>query len=415
MRGIHRLSHKRLATAKDGWHHDGAGLYFRRKGDGASWVFRLFSRHDRSMHMLGIGAYPQVGLDAARETAAEYRRRLVRGEDVVALHAQRRHDITIAPAANVTMAYTFERAARECIAAKEPGWKGADNSKQWTETLQNYAFPLIGRVDVSRIDTPHVMKVLKPIWTKINPTATRVRQRIEAVLDWAGAHGYRDGERKNPARWEGHLEHLLPNGVHVVKHQPAVQVKQMPEFMALVRAVPTTTMRALEMLALTATRTTEGVRKATFGEFDLEERLWVIPPERHKTGKKSGRPLIVPLSARACAIVKEQFAKVEDKSPNGLVFPGARGGLMGGHQMSDHMHGINGGRFKDADAGKDAVPHGLRSTFRNWCALNGKDDSLSEMAMAHQVGSAVKRAYLRDPLVEQRRAIMDAWSEYCGG
>jgi integrase len=412
VRGIHRLSHKRLATAKEGWHHDGAGLYFRRNGTGASWVFRLFSRHDRRMHMLGLGAYPMVSLEAARERHAEYRKRLLRGEDVVAYHRNEsgHHDVTTVP-----MAYTFERAARECIAAKEAGWKGADNSKQWTETLQNYAFPLIGRVDVARIDTPHVMKVLKPIWTKINPTASRVRQRIEAVLDWAAANDYRDRGRHNPARWEGHLEHLLPKGVHVVKHQPALQVKQMPEFMALVRAVPTTTMRALEMLALTATRTTEGVRKATFGEFDLEDRLWVIPPERHKTGKKTGKALVVPLSARACAIVKEQMAKVEKNGPNDLVFPGARGGLMGGHQMSDHMHGINGGRFKDFDTGRSAVPHGLRSTFADWCELNEKDEKLSELALAHQVGSAVRRAYKRDPLAERRRALMEDWAKFCGG
>jgi integrase len=398
MRGIHRLSHKRLATAKDGWHHDGAGLYFRRQGDGASWVYRFFSRHDRRMHMLGIGAYPEVSLDAARERHQEYRKRLLRGEDVVAHHAQRRNGggVDHATSSTVPMAYTFERAARECIAAHEAGWS-ADQSKQWTESLTIHAFPYIGAVPVDRVDTKHVLKVLRPIWATKHETARRIRGRIENILNWAKVHGYRDGD--NPAVWKENLKHVLAKVARAENHHAAVPHKALPKLVATIRAIDSVPARALELLILTAVRTKE-VRGATFDEFDLEEKVWTIPGTRMKAGKDH----VIPLSPRAVAIVKEQLARAEDK--NGLVFPGrGRGGMFGGHAMLKLLHGLNAG----------GVSHGMRSTFRDWCGENGHPRELAELSLAHNVGNAVERAYYRSKEVRRRREIMDAWAEHCGG
>jgi integrase len=200
------------------------------------------------------------------------------------------------------------------------------------------------------------------------------------------------------------MEHLLASNVRVDKHHEAVAVEDVPEFMRNVRACERVPARALEMLCLTATRTDE-VRSARFGEFDLKRKLWVIPAERTKTGKRSGEPHVVPLSDRAATIVEQQRRAVKD--PNAYVFVGSRsGGKMGSNVMYKAMLELN---------GRGPVPHGLRSSFRDWCGMNGHPRDLAELSLAHAVGSKVERAYRRSSLVEQRRAIMDAWARYCGG
>jgi integrase len=405
MGAIHRLSTKQIQNAGNGMHADGGNLYFKRdyRSGTTSWIFRYFCRIRKKTFDLGIGKYPEVSLEKARKRAFDYRVKLADGVDVAHEHMKARRETLMATAAPVVtpIGYTFERCAHEFIASQEAGW-GRDSSKQWTQSLITYAFPIIGNMRVDKVDTDDVLRVIKPIWEEKHETARRIRARIERILDYAKAKKLRNGH-ENPARWEGHLEHLLANGVKRVEHHEAVPVKAIPDFMRKVRQDRRVAAIALEMLCLTATRTSE-VRGATFGEFDLEGRVWIIPGERTKTGKKSGEPHIIPLADRAIEIIEQQRAVVKDRT--GYVFVGERtGGMMGEKQLKKTMHAIN---------GPGAVPHGLRSSFRDWCGENGHSRDLAELSLSHVVGSAVERAYRRSTLVEQRRAIMDAWAKYCG-
>jgi integrase len=402
MGAIHRLSQKQITTAGDGLHADGGNLYFHRKGNGASWVFRYFCRIHKKTFDLGIGKYPEVSLEKARKRAFDYRVKIADGADLAAEHKARREAAMMITPARVAapIGYTFERAAREYIASHEEGW-GRASSVQWTGSLTNYAFPIIGNMSVDKVDTDDVLRMLKPIWKSKHETASRVRGRIERILDWAKAKKLRN-VKENPARWEHHLKHLLANGVKRVEHFPAVPVKDIPGFMARVRACAQVSARALEFLALTATRTAE-VRGARFSEIDTEDRVWIIPGARTKTGKKSGEPHVVPLSNRALEIIDQQRATAKD--PAGYIFPGRRA-PMGGNVMRKTMFAVN---------GKGPVPHGLRSSFRDWCGENGYPRDLAELSLSHVVGSAVERAYRRSKLFEQRREIMDAWTRYCDG
>jgi integrase len=404
MGAIYRLSTKQIDRCGDGMHADGGNLYFRRTGNAASWVFRFFCRIHHKTFDLGLGKYPEVSLDKARKRAFDYRVKIADGADLASEHMRSRREASaaVAPVAAPTGGYTFERCAHEFIASQEAGWSRG-SSKQWTMSLQTYAFPVIGNMAVDRIDTDHVLKVVKPIWESRHETASRVRGRIERILDWARAKKLRDA-MDNPARWDGHMEHLLANGVRRVEHLEAVPVRLIPKFMAKVRAYDRVSARALELLCLTATRTNE-VRGATFGEFDLKNKVWIIPAARTKTGKRSGEDHIVPLSDRAATIVANQRAIAND--PGGYVFVGElSGGMIGQNQMTVTMKEVN---------GEGPVPHGLRSSFRDWCGLNGHPRDLAELSLAHAVGSKVERSYRRNALVEQRRGIMDAWSKYCGG
>jgi integrase len=404
MGAIHRLSQKQLTTAEDGLHADGGNLYFCRRTSErgnitASWVFRYFSRAHHKTFDLGLGKWPEVSLDKARKRAFEYRVKLADGIDVAAEHMKARHEMPAAAVVVTPQGYTFERAAREFIASQEAGW-GRLSSAQWTHSLQNHVFPVIGNMAIDRVDTDHVLKVLKPIWETKHDTASKIRGRIERVLDWAKAKKLRNGS-ENAARWKGHMEHLLANNVKRVEHHEAVAVKDIPKFMAKVRACPRVSARALEFLCLTATRTDE-VRGAKFGEVDTRAKVWTIPAPRTKTGKKTGEPHIVPLSDRAVAIIEEQRGGAND-----YIFRGERSGArMGVNEISRRMAEI---------AGKGPVPHGLRSSFRDWCGENGHPRDLAELSLSHVVGSAVERAYRRSTLVEQRREIMDDWAEYCCG
>jgi integrase len=396
MGSIHRLSQKQLATAEPGWHCDGGNLYLLRKPNGsASWVFRFKSMVDRREHMLGIGKYPEVDLAKARKRALEYRTMIADGVDLYAEHRRRRRDGFAAPSVTPTR-WTFEACAREFIRGQN---FSPDNIKQWTETLQNHVFPAIGKRAVDRVELKDVERVLKPIWSTKYETARRLRERIERILDWAKVKKLRDGD--NPARWDGNLEHILANGAKKVNHHRAVAIEAAPDVMAAIRAVPSATARALELLALTATRTNE-VRGARFGEFDLKRKVWTIPATRTKT--RIVHP--VPLSPRAVAIVKERLAASSGRNePDDYVFTGAEGGMLGANQMGKLMDRLNAG----------GAPHGWRSTFKGWAGRNGVADTLSEMCLAHLVGNAARRAYARDPLIEPRRKVMDAWSEFCGG
>jgi integrase len=398
MGAIHRLSQKQIERCGDGMHADGGNLYLRRTGSAASWIFRYHCRITHQTHDLGIGKYPEVNLEKARKRAYDYRVKIADGVDVATDHKRARREAAFAAAPVAPTGYTFERAAHEYIAAKEAGWTRG-SSEQWTSSLMTYAFPVIGNVAVDRIETDHVLRVVKPIWTTKNTTASRVLNRIERVLDWAKAMKLRTSA-DNPARWEEHMEHLLATNVHQVESFDAVPVTAIPEFMRKVRASRRVSARALELLCLTATRTNE-TRGATFGEFDLKAKVWIIPAARTKTRKEH----VVPLSDRAAAIVEHQRRTAKDKT--GYVFVGERtGGLLGPNQMQSIMKTIN---------GDGPVPHGLRSSFRDWCGENGHPRELAELSLSHVVGNKTELSYWRTKLIEQRRKIMDAWADFCGG
>ena len=290
----------------------------------------------------------------------------------------------------------FEDCAEQFIAANQAGWRNRKHRQQWRNTLATYAYPIIGDLPVAEIDTALVFKVLQPIWAKKTATASRLRGRIESVLAWAKVMDFRSGE--NPALWRGNLDKLLPKPSKVRKtvHHPALAYKDVPAFMARLRAKKSVTTLALEATILTVLRTKEAIG-AKFDEFDLAAKVWTVPAERMKM-KKEHR---VPLCNRAVAIVKELAAT----RLNEFVFPGLkRGKPLSGSAMLTMLH----------DLRPDITVHGFRSAFKDWASDETNfPDHLSEAALAHASADKVRGAYARSDLFQKRRELMDAWAEYC--
>ncbi len=282
--------------------------------------------------------------------------------------------------------------------AIKDGWRNAKHGTQWTATLAAYAFPVFGNVPAADIDVAMVLKALEPIWKQKPETAARVRGRIEAVLDWAAARGFRFGD--NPARWRGHLANLLPARAKVrrVTHHPALPYARMGEFMAALRGQEGIAARALDFLILTAARTSEATG-ATWDEIDLGAATWTIPGERIKAGKEHR----VPLSAPALAIVRAMAGTRESE----FVFPGGRRARpLSNMAMASVLDRMGRG---------DITVHGFRSAFRDWCAeKTNYPREVAEMALAHAVGDKVEAAYRRGDLFEKRRRIMADWAKFCG-
>jgi integrase len=296
---------------------------------------------------------------------------------------------------------TFRQCAERFIEAHKPGWSNPKHAGQWSATLATYAYPVISDVAVDKIGangdgTDLIMRVLRPIWYTKTETASRVRGRIEAVLDWAKAHGYRGGE--NPARWKGHLDKLLPakGKVAPVKHHAALPYADVPDFMAKLRAVEGTAARALEFTILTAARTSEALL-AKRSEIDLAPRMWTVPAWRMKARK----PHRVPLSDSAIAIIKAMPADSE------YLFPGAKPG----RPLSNMSMQMTLRRMGVAD---QVVTHGFRSTFRDWASeMTDYPNEVQEMAIAHTVGDKVEAAYRRGDLLCKRHALMADWQSFC--
>jgi integrase len=370
---------------------DGNGLYLRvAPGGSKSWILRY--RHRGRRHDLGLGPYPLIGLADARQRANQRRRLLVDGIDPLADRRAQR----AAAAVERMKAITLRQAAESYIDAHAAGWRGGKQEAQWRQSLTAYAYPTIGDLPVQAIDTAAVLSVLEPIWRTKTETATRVRLRIEAVLSWATARGYR-AAGDNPARWRGHLDNLLPARAKVqrVEHHPALPYGEVAAFMAELRPDTNIAARALELLILTATRSGE-VLQAKWDEIDLPSRLWTVPAER----TKSGRAHRVPLSDMAMAVL-ERMAAIR---LNDYVLPGRRGPLAR-TAMFDQLRKM--GRA-------DLTTHGFRSTFRDWCAERTNfPREVAEMALAHTVGDAVERAYQRSDLFTKRRQLADAWAKFC--
>lgn len=311
---------------------------------------------------------------------------------------------------------TFETAAHQFIESKSAEWKsGGKSADQWTSSLEAYAFPVLGSLRVADIELAHIRAVLDPIWKDKNETANRVRQRMESVLDWAGASGFRKGE--NPARWKGHLDKLLPapGKVREVQHHPALPYAQMRPFMLDLRSRNGMGARALEFAILTAARSGEA-RGARWDEIDLEAKVWTVPPERMKSSKKEHR---VPLSDAAIKMLKA-LPRVEGTD---LVFTPQRGKnplsdntltkLLG--DMHDASVKRGGAGYIDPKQGKVVTAHGFRSTFRDWASeeTHAARDVV-EMALAHTIGNKVEAAYRRGDLFEKRRTLMSEWAKFCG-
>lgn len=371
---------------KPGKHCDGNGLYLQVRTTGAAyWLFR-FMRDGRAREM-GLGSYPAVPLSEARTLAMAQRAVLAQRQDPIETRRQREAETTM----------TFQQAAAALIEAKRPGWRNAKHADQWSSTLATYVFPVLGDMAVDRIETEHVLRVLCPIWTSKSETASRLRGRIESVLSWATARRLRTGE--NPARWRGHLDHLLaaPCKVRAAKHHPALPWREMPAFVQALREQPGCAALALEFCLLTASRSNETFG-ARWSEIDPDARCWTIPANR----TKSRREHRIPLSDAVLSLL--------DRLPRAdgcdYLFPGQRP-----DRPLSPMSMLLLLRRMDRN---DLTVHGFRSSFRDWCAeATNYPREIAEQALAHTITNKAEAAYWRGDVFDKRRALMQAWAQWC--
>lgn len=387
------LSALQVGRLTDAGHHSVGGvtgLYLYINPTGArSWVLRMMVGSKRR-HM-GLGAFPTVTLAQAREKSRTAREEVINGIDPISLrkqaaselHAQQRSEIT------------FEQASNAYIEAHGDSWRNPKHRAQWASTLNTYAFPHMGSLHVAHVQQPHVLAALEPIWKSKNETASRLRGRIEAILDWATVRHYRSGE--NPARWKGRLDKLLPAPAKIKKvtHHKALAVDKMPGFMKDLRERAGYSARALEFAILTAARSGE-IRGASWNEIDLTSGVWTVPADRMKAGKEHR----VPLSEQALKLLQSLPRMVGSE----LAFPSARGVPLSDMSLLAVMKRME----------VDAVPHGFRSTFRDWvgeCTTYPRE--LAENALAHVLQNKVEAAYRRGDALEKRRTMMQEWANFC--
>jgi integrase len=392
-RTINRISATKLAALKvPGLHSDGGNLYFRvAPGGSRGWIFR-YGLHGRTRDM-GMGPYPEIDLKTARKRAFEYRQFLADGVDPIAERDAKRAAVRVEDAKTIT----FDDCVGRYIAAHADGWRSAKHRQQWSATVATYASPVFGKLPVAAIDTGLVVRALEAIWSDKPETASRLRGRIERILDWAKVRGYRLGE--NPARWRGHLDHLLPakSKVRKAAHYAALPYAEVGQFMDRLRQEEGVTARVLELIILTATRSGEA-RGATWGEIDINARTWTIPASRMKTGKEHR----VPLSDDAIRVVTAMQAIRHSGSD--LVFPGRQGRLSDAALFA---------LLRRMQRG-DFTAHGFRSSFRDWAAeRTNYENHVVEMALAHAIPNAVEAAHRRGDLFDKRRQLMDSWAEFC--
>jgi integrase len=392
-RTINRISATKLAALKSpGYYSDGGNLYFRvAPGGSRGFIFR-FALHGRVRDM-GMGPYPEVSLAKARSRAFEYRQLVADGIDPIAERDAKRAAARVEDA----KAVTFDDCVTLYLKAHADGWRSVKHRQQWGATVAAYVSPVFGKLPVAAIDTGLVMRALEPIWSAKPETASRLRGRIERILDWAKVRGYRLGE--NPARWRGHLDHLLPakSKVRRAAHYAALPYAEIGKFMGDLRQQDGVAARALEFLILTATRSGE-TRAAVWDEIDFDARMWVIPASRMKAGKEHR----VPLSNAAVAILKAMQAIRHSD----YIFPSTRGNRpLSEVALWTLLRRVNRG---------DITTHGFRSTFRDWAAeRTNYENHVVEMALAHVVSNAVEAAYRRGDLFEKRRRLMDDWAAFC--
>jgi integrase len=386
------LTAKRIAKLlkKPGRYGDGHGLLLQVKSpSNASWILR-YQRGGKEK-ALGLGPVHTVTLAEARTRAKAARLQLLDGVDPLEAKRAERDRRVLEAAKNVT----FRQCAEQYYTAHADSWSNAKHRQQFNATMRDFVYPVIGSLPVASIDEPMVLKVLAPIWKEKTVTARRVRNRIASVLDYASAAKYRTGT--NPARWEGHLEHLLaaPDKLAPVRHHAALPYGEIASFIAELRTVEGVPARALEFLILTATRTGEVVG-ASWSEIDFEAKMWTIPRERMKAAREHR----VPLSDAAVELLKV----LPREQDNEAVFIGSREGSgISGIAMYRVLKSLR----------PDVTAHGFRSTFRTWAdEQTSYPHHVVEQALAHTVGTAVERAYRRSDLFERRRKLMEAWARY---
>jgi integrase len=388
-RSLHRLTTVAINKLKPGkFYHDGGGLYLQVRAATKSWLFRFMI--DGKPRGMGLGSFPAVSLAEARRRAAACREKVRQGIDPLVERERER----VARRLNAASAISFKAAAERYIEAHKPGWKNAKHGSQWSATLATYAFPIIGELPIAAVETPHVLKILEPIWSTKTETASRVRMRLEAIIDSATARGERAGD--NPARWKGHLAKLLPQRSKVsrVEHFAALPYAEMPGFFAELRSRESVSARALAFAILTAARSGE-LRGATWGEIDLVEGVWTIPGQRMKAGREHR----VPLTPAAVELLGK---------PGNPEFPLF---ARGGESLSDGALRV----FLQRDLGREGLTaHGFRSTFRDWAAeCTAHPSDVVEMALAHVIKDRTEAAYRRGDLFEKRRQLMNDWALYC--
>jgi integrase len=416
-RSVERLSARKCSTVKPKHRRalmlcDGGGLYLQVSiGPNAtvrrSWIFR-YQRPGQPVRDMGLGSFHDVGLADARDLARQNRKLVKDGLDPIV-----QRDARIAKnIANSASVITFKDAAETFIRQHRSTWKNIAHARQWPQTLQDYAYPTLARMSVADVETAHVMKVLNPIWQDKVETAKRLRGRIEQILGWATASGYRKDQhghdRPNPARWRGHLDKLLaaPTKVREVKHQAALPYDDMADFMVKLRARNGVGSLALEFLILTCVRTAD-VRRGQWDQIDRAAKVWVIPKF-----SKTGREHRVPLCRQALAVldkVRGITKAIEGRvAQSEFIFPNDRTGKA----LSENaLLAV----IERAGLKGKVTSHGFRSSFRDWAREQTNfPRELSEMSLGHMVGSKVERAYARGDALQKRFRIIQAWADFCG-
>ena len=388
---LNRLSPVDLKNKTErGYYADGGGLYFRvSEFDTRSWAFR-FTVAGKPREM-GLGPFPDVSMKEARDRAAKARLMLRDGLDPISA----RQAVRSKTASERAGALTFEQCAIAFMGSKEAEWKNAKHGEQWHNTLQTYAYPVAGRLLVRDVTQAHVLQILEPIWTVKTETATRLRGRIESVLDYATASGYRTGD--NPARWRGHLDKLLANPSKVAKvvHHAALPYSEHGAFMARLKRQPGTGARALEFAILTAARSGE-VRGATWEEIDMGGAIWTIPSGRMKADKEHQ----IPLSPQALDLLRA----LPQGDRAALLFPNTKGTALSDMTLTAVLRRME----------CKVTAHGFRSTFRDWAGeTTAYPREVIEHALAHQLKDKAEAAYARGTLFQKRRQLMDSWGEFC--
>lgn len=383
-----------VKNAKPGRHADGGGLHLLVKESGArSWVYRFMLNGKSRDIGLGPAGPDGISLSQARDARDALRLKVKAGIDPLEERQREAAEALAAAQAAQVAGMTFKAVAETYIGANEGSWRNDKHRQQWKNTLATYVYPVIGELPVAEVGTAHVLQILEPIWKAKAETASRVRGRMETILDAAKARGYREGE--NPARWRGHIAQILPARSRLTRgHHKAMAYEAIPAFVGALHKRGAVAALALEFTILTAARTGE-VIGAKWDEVDLDKAIWTIPASRMKAGKEHR----VPLSPRAVEILK---------STQGLrkewLFPATKGGKMSGMAMTMLLR-----RMK-----VDVTVHGFRSGFRDWAVeCTGYAHEVAEMALAHTIENKVERAYRRGDLFDKRRRLMDDWATYC--
>jgi integrase len=398
-RPIHKLTALTIErTRREGRYADGGGLYLQVDGNSKSWLFR-YKRRGHTRYM-GFGSVDLVSVEKARDLALEYRKLLQAGTDPVAARDTAKAKQQLEAAKTLS----FDACVTAYLKAHKSGWRNPKHRQQWQNTLATYASPIFGQLSVRDIDTGLVMQAIEPIWTTKPETANRLRGRIESILDWARVRGYRNGE--NPARWKGHLDHLLParDKVRRVKHHTALPYTELPSFMVTLREQQGVAARALEFLILTGVRTGDVIGNdrddappMRWQHVDLKTQIWTIPNTKTNTEHR------VPLSKAAIALLGSMKVVHQDGD---IVFPGIRMGkpLSNGSML----------RVLDRKSCAQLTVHGFRATFKTWASENTNfPREIVEAALAHAISDKLEAAYRRGDFFEKRKRLMNAWADFC--